>query len=156
MNRYKIKKADYPAAKKYLTGKAFKKDSPNWVVKFKDDLVFRGGEVFFKGDRVIPEEDVDAYLRDKVYNQKSDMPLSRDGAHHFIKKNKIIGISRARLMKFLRAQPAISSTRSAKNAPRDGGGGAGQELQLLVRSSLCSEGRSGGSQPTVRGQDRQD
>ena len=122
MNRYKIKKADYVRAKTYLAGNGFKKDSPSWAVKFKDILKFKGQQLYYNGSLVVPEEDVDTYLRDKVYNKLSEMPLSRDGAYNFVKKQNIIGISRTRLMKFLRAQPAIVSVRSAKNKPKSGGG----------------------------------
>ena len=117
MNRFKISKAQYPAAKKYLEGTAFKKDSPSWCVKFKEDLSFRQGKLYYKELRVIPQEDVDKYLRDLVYNKKSDVPLSRDGAHHLIKQ-RVVGITRARLMKFLKAQSAVESTKNANRKPK--------------------------------------
>lgn len=117
MNRYKILNSDYPRAKKYLEGKSFKKDSPNWAVKFKDDLQFKNGKLYFRELPVIPDEDVDQFLRDEIYNKDSDLPLSRDGAFHLIKQ-RVAGISRARLMRFLKAQSVVESTRNARPAPR--------------------------------------
>lgn len=112
MNRYKVSKADYPNAKKYLEGTAFKKDTKSWAIKFKDDLKFKNKKLYYKDLLVIPQEDVDSYLRDQVYNKESDLPLSRDGGFHLIKK-RVTGITRARFMKFLKAQSAVESTKNA-------------------------------------------
>ena len=122
MNRYKIEKSSYPAVKKYLAGKNFKKDVPTFAVKFKEDLSFRGKTLLYKGDPVIPSEDVDSFLRKEFYSKTSDIPLSRDGAWHILKKRKIHGITRTRLMKFLKAQSPVESTRNALPKPKQQGG----------------------------------
>ena len=52
ISRYKILEKDFPAVKKYLSGKSFKKDTPSWGVKFKDDLKVERKIVLqrFRGD----------------------------------------------------------------------------------------------------------
>ena len=101
MNRYKISKNQFPAARKYLAGEAYKKDSPSWAVKFKENLEFQNnGKLFFNELQVIPEEDVDAYLRKQVFNKK--------WGYNILKK-RVVGITRARLMKFLKAQSVVDA-----------------------------------------------
>ena len=112
MNRYKISKDSFPKVKKFLKGEVFKKDAPSFARKFKEDLSFKGNDLYFKGQLVIPQETVDGYLRKEFYSKKSDVPLSRDGAWHILKKREIVGITRARLMKFLKAQSAVESVRN--------------------------------------------
>ena len=51
-----------------------------------------------------------------MYDKKSDLPLSRDGAWHLIKQ-RVAGITRARLMKFLKAQSPVESTRNSRPQP---------------------------------------
>ena len=97
MNRYKIEKSSYKKVKLYLAGKAFKKDVPSYAVKFKEDLSFKGNTLLYQGSPVVPSEDVDSYLRKEFYDKKSDVPLSRDGAWHILKKRNVHGITRARL-----------------------------------------------------------
>ena len=80
MNRYKIRRESYPNVKLFLKGKLFKKDVPTYARKFKDDLTFKNKNLYYKGHIVIPQEDVDSYLRKEFYNKESDVPLSRDGA----------------------------------------------------------------------------
>ena len=122
MNRYKIEKSSFAAVKKFLAGKLFKKDVPSYASKFKSDLSFRGKTLLYKGDPVIPSEDVDSFLRKEFYSKKSDIPLSRDGAWHILKKRNIHGITRTRLMKFLKAQSPVESTRNALPKPKQQSG----------------------------------
>ena len=110
MNRYKIEKKTYPLVKLFLAGKAFKKDVPSYAAKFRDQLSFKGNKLLYNGTPVIPVEDVDKYLRKQFYSKKSDLPPSRDGAWHLLKKRNVQGITRTRLMKFLKAQSPIEST----------------------------------------------
>ena len=117
INRYKVSKADYDKAKLYLNGKSFKKDTPSWAVKFKEDISFRNGKLYYKELPVIPTEDVDSYLRGQVFDKQSDLPLSRDGAFHLIKQ-RVAGITRARLMRFLKAQSVVESTKNAQPKPK--------------------------------------
>ena len=122
MNRYKIRRESYPNVKLFLKGKLFKKDVPTYARKFKDDLTFKNKNLYYKGHIVIPQEDVDTYLRKEFYNKESDVPLSRDGAWHILKKRDILGITRARLMKFLQSQSAVESVRNAPRKPKQKGG----------------------------------
>ena len=122
MNRYKIEKSSYNRVKLYLAGRTSKKDVPSYAVKFKERLSFKGNTLLFEGSPVVPSEDVDSYLRKEFYDKKSDVPLSRDGAWHILKKRKVHGITRARLMKFLKAQSPVESTRNARPTPKQLGG----------------------------------
>ena len=121
INRYKIRKAEYPAAKLYMEGKSFKKDAPSWAIKFKDNLKFKKKILYYNDLLVIPQEEVDDYLRKQVYDKDSDLPLSRDGGFHLLKK-RIVGITRTRLMKFLKAQPAVESTKNANRKAKQTSG----------------------------------
>ena len=122
MNRYKISTKSYPAVKKFLKGQEYKKNVPTFARKFKADLVFKGNDLYYKDLLVIPTEKIDAYLRRDFYSKKSELPMSRDGAFHALKKRKITGITRARLMTFLKSQPAAESVQNALKKPKVIGG----------------------------------
>jgi hypothetical protein len=122
MNRYRISRADFPAVRKYLAGKSFKKDAPSFARKFKDDLSFKGNTLYFKDQEVIPTESIDDYLRAEFYDPKSVLPMARDGAFHKLKQRNIVGITRARLMKFIKSQPAAESVRHSIAKPKRAGG----------------------------------
>ena len=89
MNRYKITRESYPNVRKYLKGVVFKKDAPTYARKFKEDLSFKKKELYYKGKRVIPQEDVDSYLRKEYYSKASTVPLTRDGLGMFFKKETL-------------------------------------------------------------------
>jgi len=122
MNRYKVSKESYPKVREFLEGNAFKKDVPTYARKFKELLSFKGSDLYYKEQKVIPVEEVDAYLRKEFYSKNSDVPLTRDGAWHIITKRDIVGITRARLMKFLKSQSAVESVRNAPPKPKRAGG----------------------------------
>lgn len=121
MNRYKLKKSDFPAAIKYILGKAKKGESPNWAVKFKDDLTVKGSKLKFKGMDLIPEADADAYLRKVLMDPQGDVPFSRDAAFHIL-KNRVAGIGRRKIMEFFRKQRTLGETRPALPKPKVKGG----------------------------------
>ena len=121
MNRYKLKKADFPAAIKYVQGKAKKGESPNWSVKFKADLSVHGKTLKFKGMDLIPEADVDSYLRKVLMDPQGDVPFSRDAAFHIL-KNRVAGIGRRKIMEFFRRQRTLGETRPALPKPKVKGG----------------------------------
>ena len=60
---------------------------------------------------VVPEENVEKFLRKSVLDPKSKMPLSRDSAYHAVQKSTM-GISRRALMGFLQKQAALQVTRN--------------------------------------------
>ena len=121
MNRYKILEKDFPAVKKYLSGKSFKKDCPSWGVKFKDDLKVVRGKLYYKDLEVIPRGSVDKYLRKMFYDKKESVPMSRDAAFHLLKK-RVVGISKRHVLKFIQGQQTNESGRS--NVPSQKTGGA--------------------------------
>ena len=121
MNRYKVKKADFDKAKKYLAGKAFKKQSPSWAVKFKDRLTVKKGKVLFDGLEIIAQEDADAFLRKMLYDGDK-VAFSRDTAFHHIKK-QAVGLSRRYVMDFIRGQRVNEMGRAAPSGYQRGKGG---------------------------------
>ena len=115
--RYTIKKSDFPKAILYLQGKAFKNKSPSWAVKNKDFLQIVDGKVRYNNLPIIPTEDVETYLRGLVFNKGSKTPLSRDGMYHLL-KTTVAGISRRRVMEFLRGQSVIVKGKPAEPVPK--------------------------------------
>ena len=112
MNRYKITEVQLKSAKKFLAGKKTN-GVPNWTKKFQDDLTIKNGKIFFKEQEIIPSEKVNEYLRKTFYTKNEDVPLSRDGAFHAMKKRPVIGISRRAIMDFLKAQRPVEMGRAA-------------------------------------------
>jgi hypothetical protein len=121
MNRYKVYEKDFAAAKKFLSGKGFRKDSPSWAVKHKDKLSFKGGKLFFDNKEIVPVEKVESYLRDMLYSAKERVPMSRDAAFHLLKKRIGGGISRRTLMNFISGQNVNESGRAAVPKVKTGG-----------------------------------
>ena len=117
LSRYTIKKADFPKAILYLQGKSFKSKSPSWAVKNKDYLQVVEGKVRYNNLPIIPNEEVEKYLRSLVFDKSSKSPLSRDGMFHHI-KGKVAGISRRRIMQFLRGQSVIVKGKPAEPVPK--------------------------------------
>ena len=107
MNRYKLSSASVKKARNFLTGKS--KTGPPWAVKYKSDLTVSGTKVLFKKLPIIPFEEVDNVLRTEIFKKNSDMPPSRDSAHHLCKQ-RYVGISRRHIMKFLMAQKPLASS----------------------------------------------
>ena len=70
--------------------------------------------------RIVPVEDVDAYMRHEFLSPDSRMPLSRDSAHHYLLK-RTIGISRRHAYSFLEKQDVIQKTRNIPNERQKGG-----------------------------------
>ena len=115
--RYTVKKADFPAAIKYIQGKSFKNASPSWAVKNKEFLQVVDGKVRFNNLPIIPTEEAEKYLRGLVFDKGSKSPLSRDGMYNHI-KSKVAGISRRRVMQFLRGQSVIVKGKGAEPVPK--------------------------------------
>ena len=121
MNRYKLQKDDFPAAIKYVQGKATKGQSPKWAVKFKSDLTVHGKKLKYKGMDIIPVSEVDAYLRKVIMDPKGDVPFARDSAFHVLKQ-RVAGIGRRAVMEFFRKQRTFGETRPAVPTPKMKGG----------------------------------
>jgi hypothetical protein len=113
MNRYKFRKADFPKAVEYIkTGKG---DAPNWAKR--DGLTVKGSKIYYGALEILAHEDVDAYLRKKIYAKEADTPAGRDSAYHII-KSQVLGCPRRRVMEWLRAQKSLGETRSATAQPK--------------------------------------
>ena len=103
VNRYKFTKATVTQGVKFLKGTA--KRQPNYLKGRKGTL--KDGKLHLDGKRVIPKEDVESYLRERIY--KGATPLSRDSAFYAISRD-VVGVSRAALDKFLKSQRIIRET----------------------------------------------
>ena len=120
LSRYKIRDADLSKAKAFLNKKASKKNTPNWIVKNEKSLKVVKGTVQYNGLPIITIEKSDAYLRKLVFDTNSKTPLSRDGMFHLLKQ-QVAGISRRKIMNFLRAQSVVQKGKGAVPVPKPGG-----------------------------------
>ena len=80
-------------------------------------LYAKGGDVW---KLVVPEEDVEKFLRHSLTDPKSKMPLGRDSAYHHVQKGTI-GISRRALYKFLEKQGVLQITKNIPNEQQKSG-----------------------------------
>ena len=69
INRYKITKKGIAQAIKYLKSGKGHLSAPTWCEKFKNDLKVKNGSVFFQDREVVPREEVEKYLRKRLYNK---------------------------------------------------------------------------------------
>ena len=107
LSRYTINRGDFPAAIKFMQGKAFKKDTPNWAVRNRQYLQVVNGKLRYNDRVIIADEEIDSYLRNLVFGKKSKSPLSRDGMFKFIQSQNIAGISRRKIANFLKRQSVV-------------------------------------------------
>ena len=70
--------------------------------------------------RVVPEEEIQEYVRAEMLSPESRMPLSRDNAHHYLMKHTV-GISRRAAYKFLEKQAVLQVTKNIPNERVKGG-----------------------------------
>ena len=70
--------------------------------------------------RVVPEEEIEEYVRAEMLSPESRMPLSRDNAHHYLMKHTV-GISRRAAYKFLEKQSVLQVTKNIPNERVKGG-----------------------------------
>jgi len=70
--------------------------------------------------RVVPSEEIDAYVRAEMLSSESLMPLSRDNAYHYLQQ-RTVGISRRAAYKFLEKQSVLQLTKNIPNERRKGG-----------------------------------
>ena len=69
---------------------------------------------------VVPEEDVQTFLRKALLDPTSKMPLGRDSAYHHIQRGTV-GISRRALYTFLEKQGVLQMTKNIPNEKSKGG-----------------------------------
>lgn len=69
---------------------------------------------------VVPEEDIETFLRKQMLDPQSKMPLGRDSAYYHVQKNTV-GISRRALYKFLEKQEFLQITRNIPREQEKGG-----------------------------------
>lgn len=121
LSRFKIKKTDFAKAIKFLSkAGAFKKDTPSWVIKNKDNLQVVDGKVRYNNLEIVPNENIDTYLRKILFDKNSKIPASRDGMFHLL-KSKVANISRRRIMNFLRGQSVVIKGKPSVPVPKLGG-----------------------------------
>ena len=90
INRYKILKADVANAIKFLQTKKGHLDVKPWVEKYKANLSVKKNKLYFDDKEVIPRENVDTYLRRRLYSKNEDaIQMSRDGAHYQLLKETV-------------------------------------------------------------------
>ena len=119
MQRFKLTDKKIKQAIAYLKTK--KGTSPNFAIKFKDDLKVKGSKLFFQDLEVVPREKVDEVLRKELYGKKSDVPYGRDSSFHVLKK-RYVGISKNAIMEFIRKQKTLGEIKAALPKPAVSGG----------------------------------
>ena len=129
MNRYQILEKDIPKVKAFL--KNGKTDGvPKWAIRFKDTLSVKNGKVFFEQTKqVVPKEQVETYLRDRLYSKSATLPYGRDSGHYKLLQESV-GISRRVLMEFIRAQKNIQLSKPSLAKPKRKQGIKLKKLQL--------------------------
>ena len=70
--------------------------------------------------RIVPEEQIETFMRAELLNPESKMPLSRDNSHYHLMKSTV-GISRRAAYKFLEKQSVLQLTKNIPNERVKGG-----------------------------------
>ncbi len=104
MFRYNFSKKNIETAKKFLQGKG--KIEPSFLKRFKGTL--KEDQLHLDGKQVVAKEDGEGYLRKLVLS--GTVPMSRDGLYYHLQSNNVVGISRAQINTFLKAQGIIRET----------------------------------------------
>ena len=105
--RVKTLKKDLTAGKKL----------PPWA----QDAKIQNGDLYIGPLQVIPREDIDSYLRTRVYSQTKDpVPFSRDGGFDYLTK-RTLGISRKRWYDWLSKQEIHQKQSARPVAPKRAG-----------------------------------
>ena len=78
---------------------------------------------------VVPQENIETFLRKQILDPKSTMPLGRDSSYHHIQKTTI-GISRRALYSFLAKQEVLQLSRNIPNYQQKGG-------RVLTKRGYC-------------------
>ena len=104
MFRYNFTKKNVEIAKQFLEGKG--KTEPSFLKKFKGAI--KENNLYLDDKRVIPKEEAEDYLRERVLSGR--VPMSRDGLYYYLQTTNVVGITRAQIDKFLKAQNIIRET----------------------------------------------
>jgi len=108
MFRYNFNKKNVDTAIKFLEKKG--KTEPSFLKRFKGSV--KEGQLYLDDKLVVPKEDGEAYLRKRVLSGR--VPMSRDGLYYYLQTTNVVGISRAQIDKFLKAQNIIRETDNAQ------------------------------------------
>ena len=108
MFRYNFNKKNVDIAKQFLEGKG--KTEPSFLKNFKGSI--KDGQLYLDDKQVVPKEDGENYLRKRVLSGR--VPMSRDGLYYYLQTTNVVGISRAQIDKFLKAQNIIRETDNAQ------------------------------------------
>lgn len=118
MHRYRFVKKDWKPAIDFLKNGNKTVETPNWALRFKDDLKVKGkSQIYYKDKKIIPAEQVDKFIRSKLYDKKADICFGRDSAFYSLSK-ECIGVGRRKIMDFLRAQKSRNQTLAAVAKPK--------------------------------------
>ena len=112
MHRYKFYAKDWKYAIDFLKNGNKTVYTPNWAVRFKDDLKLKGKQIYFQDKKIIPSEQVEKFLRKKMYDKKADISFGRDSAFYTLSK-ECVGVGRRKIMDFLRGQKSRNQTLAA-------------------------------------------
>ena len=104
MFRYNFNKKNVDNAIKFLEGKG--KIEPSFLKRFKGSI--KEGQLHLDDKVVVPKEDAEDYLRKRVLSGR--VPLTRDGLYYYLQSTNVVGIKRAQIDKFLKAQNIIRET----------------------------------------------
>ena len=104
MFRYNFTKKNVDTAIKFLEKKG--KTEPSFLKRYKGSL--KEGKLYLDDKLVVPKEDGDKYLRERVLSGR--VPMSRDGLYYYLQTTDVVGITRAQIDKFLKAQNIIRET----------------------------------------------
>ena len=129
MNRYHFSESQIPIVIKFLKS-GNRVGVPNWATKNRDKLSVKNGLLFFdKIKQIVPNEQVEKFLREKLYSKNATLPFGRDSAHYQLLK-ETVGISRRACMDFLRGQKNIQESKPSLAKPRQRTGVPLKKLQL--------------------------
>ena len=113
--RYNFSDANINKGKKFIKGTI--KTEPSYLKGRKGEI--KKGNLFVDGRLVVPKSKQETFIRNKVLGGK--VPMSRDGLYYYLSKISV-GVSRAAIDKFLKAQHIIRETDTlqakTKNASR--------------------------------------
>ena len=114
VNRFNFTKATVAAGIKFLRGKA--KRQPRYLKIRKGSV--KDGKLYLDGKLVVPVEEVNSYLRDRIY--RGGTPLSRDSAFYAIHQD-VVGVGRKAVDHFLKTQRIIRATDAQQPAVKKAG-----------------------------------
>ena len=117
INRYKFLLADIPKVKAFLKDNEKTNGVPHYAKKFKADITIKRGKLYYQDREIVPRENVEDYLRDKLYSKDATIPFGRDSAHYSLLKTTV-GISRRVLYDWLMAQKNIVDSKPSLPKPK--------------------------------------